>query len=70
MTWFGDSLKILVPPRAKALAEKKSHTMFHRFRQAKFDNSGVMLSSSQFFILLQLPQKIKLASKVVKIDSK
>jgi hypothetical protein len=40
MTWFGDSLKILVPPRSKALAEKKSHTMFYRFRQAKFDNSG------------------------------
>ncbi len=42
--------------------------MFRRFRQAKFDNSSSILSSSQFLLLLQLPQKIKLAFKVVKID--
>ncbi len=29
-----------------------------------------ILSSSQFLILPQLPQKIKLASEVVKVDSK
>jgi hypothetical protein len=29
-----------------------------------------ILSSSQFSILPQLPQKMKLASKVIKIDSK
>jgi hypothetical protein len=37
--------------------------------QAKFDNGGSILSSSQFLLLPQLPQKMKLASKVVKIDS-
>jgi hypothetical protein len=36
----------------------------------KFDNGGLILSSSQFSLLTQLPQKIKLASKVAKIDSK
>jgi hypothetical protein len=43
---------------------------FHGFSKAKFDNGGSILSSSQFLILPQLPQKIKLASKVVKVDSK
>ncbi len=33
-------------------------------------NGGSILSSSQFLILPQQPQKIKLASKVVKVDSK
>jgi hypothetical protein len=46
------------------------YRVFHRFRQAKFDNGGSILSSSQFLLLPQLPQKMKLASKVVKIDSK
>jgi hypothetical protein len=36
----------------------------------KSANGGSILSSSQFSILPQLPQKIKLASKVVKDDSK
>jgi hypothetical protein len=40
------------------------------FSRAKSANSGSILSSSQFLILPQLPQKIKLTSKVVKIDSK
>jgi hypothetical protein len=44
--------------------------VFHQFRQAKFANGGSILSSSQFSILLQLPQKMKLASKMVKIDPK
>jgi hypothetical protein len=43
---------------------------FHRFRQAKFDKGGLILSLSQFLLLPQLPQKMKLASKVVEIDSK
>ncbi len=34
------------------------------------DNGGSILSLSEFLLLLQLPQKIKLASKVVKLDSK
>ncbi len=37
---------------------------------AKSANGGSILSSSQFLILPQLPRKIKLASKVVKVDSK
>jgi hypothetical protein len=41
-----------------------------QFRQAKSANGGSILSSSQFLILLQLPSKMKHASKVVKVDSK
>jgi hypothetical protein len=44
--------------------------VFHRFRQAKFAYGGSILSSSQFLLLPQLPQKMELASKVVKIGSK
>ncbi len=44
------------------------YTVFYQFREAKFCNGGSILSSSQFLILPQLPQKIKLASKVVKVD--
>jgi hypothetical protein len=39
-------------------------------RQAKFANGGLILSLSQFSILPQLPQKMKLVSKEVKIDPK
>ncbi len=45
------------------------YSVFHRFRQAKFDNAGSILSSSQFSLSLSR-LKMKLASKVVKIDSK
>jgi len=45
-------------------------TVFQGFSKAKSANGGSILSSSQFLILPQLPQKIKLASKVVKVDSK
>ncbi len=44
--------------------------MFHRFRQPKFAYGGSILSSSQFLLLPQLPQKTALTSKLVKIDSK
>jgi hypothetical protein len=44
--------------------------MYLGFRQVKFDNGGLILSSRQFLLLPQLPQKMKIASKVVKIDSK
>jgi hypothetical protein len=37
---------------------------------AKFDNGGSILSSSQFFAIALLPQTMKLASKVVEIDTK
>ncbi len=45
-------------------------SVFQGFSKAKFANGGSILSSSQFSILPQLAQKIKLASKVVKIDTK
>jgi hypothetical protein len=44
--------------------------VFHRFRQAKFDYGGLVLSLSQYLLLPQLPQKVELTSKVVKVDSK
>jgi hypothetical protein len=43
---------------------------FHRFGHAKFPDDGSILGSSQFLILPQLPPKILLNSKVVKIDPK
>ena len=43
---------------------------FHRFGQIKFVYGGPVLGSSQFLLLLQLPPKMMLASKMVKIDSK
>jgi hypothetical protein len=46
------------------------YSVFQGFSKAKSANGGSILSSSQFLILPQLPQKIKLASKVVKVDSK
>jgi hypothetical protein len=48
----------------------KLYSVFQGFSKAKSANGGSILSSSQFLILPQLPQKIKLASKVVKVDSK
>jgi hypothetical protein len=48
----------------------KLYSVFQVFRQAKSANGGSILSSSQFLLLPQLPQKIKLALKVVKVDSK
>ncbi len=47
-----------------------TYSVFQGFRQAKSANGGSILSSSQFLILPQLPQRMKLASKVVKVDSK
>jgi hypothetical protein len=35
----------------------KLYSVFHRFRQAKFANDGLILSLSQFTIRPQLPQK-------------
>ncbi len=48
----------------------RSYSVFQGFSKAKSANGGSILNSSQFLILPQLPRKIKLASKVVKIDSK
>ncbi len=47
-----------------------SYSVFHRFKQAKFENGGLTFSSSKFSILPQLPQKMEFASKGVKADSK
>jgi hypothetical protein len=47
-----------------------SYSVFQGFSLAKFAYGGSILSSSQFLILPQLPQKMKLKSKVVKIDPK
>jgi hypothetical protein len=46
----------------------KFYSVFHRFRQAKFDNGGWILSSSQDLLSPLQPQKMKLTSKVVKFD--
>jgi hypothetical protein len=46
------------------------YSVFQGFSKAKFANGGSILSSSQFSILPQLAQKMKLTSKVVKVDSK
>jgi hypothetical protein len=45
-------------------------SVFQGFSKAKFSFGGSILSSSQFLILPQLPQKMKLTSKVVKIEQK
>jgi hypothetical protein len=47
-----------------------AYSVFQGFRQAKSANGSSILSLSQFLILPQLPQKMKLASKVVKVNSK
>ncbi len=47
-----------------------SYRVFPRFGQAKFPYGSSVLGSSQFSILPQLPPKILLNSKVVKIDPK
>jgi hypothetical protein len=49
---------------------KKFYSVFQGFSKAKSANGGLILSLSQFLILPQQPQNIKLASKVVKVNSK
>jgi hypothetical protein len=48
---------------------EKTYSVFQRFGQAKFPYGGAILSLSQFLPMPPLPQKIKHALKVVKIDS-
>jgi hypothetical protein len=48
----------------------KTYSVFQGFSIDKSANGGSISSLSQFLILPQLPRKIKLTSKVVKIDSK
>jgi hypothetical protein len=51
-----------------AIIKTSLYSVLRRFMQAKFDNGGSILSSSLF--MTQLPKKIRLASEMVKIDSK
>jgi len=56
-----------------ALRQSKSNQIyraFHGFWQGKFTDGGLVLGLSQFLILPQLPPKIMLDSKLVKIDPK
>ncbi len=56
-----EPLRVLWVPRLR------TYSVFQGFRQAKSANGASILSLSQFLILPQLPQKMKLASKVVKV---
>ncbi len=71
---MGDRVsKFMVDPFLKRFLQIivfAGYSVFQGFSKAKFANGGSILSSSQFSILPQLAQKMKLASKVVKIDSK
>jgi hypothetical protein len=57
-------------PFFTTLLTENPYSVFHRFWQAKFAYGGSIVSSSQFWLLHQAPQKMALAIKVVKIDSK
>jgi hypothetical protein len=59
-----------VRKRLRQVRKKERYSVFHRFRKAKFAYGYSILSSSQFSILPQLAQKMKLASKLGKIDPK
>ena len=63
------SLKISSSNKSR-VQESQSYRAFHRFGQTQIADSGLVLGSSQCSFLSQLPQKMTLASKVVKIDSK
>jgi hypothetical protein len=54
----------------KGLTLVGKYRVFRRFKQAKFDNGGSILSSSQSLLLPQLPEKMKVTSELVKIESK
>jgi hypothetical protein len=61
--FFPDSCK-------QILCIRYTYSVFQGFRQSKSANGSLILSLSYFLILPQLPQIMKLASKVVKVDSK
>jgi hypothetical protein len=63
-------IKISQSDYAKILPSPFEPTEFHQIRQDKFENGGYIFSSSQILLLSQLPQKTKLTSKVIKINSK
>ena len=53
-----------------SMQKKLRNSVYHGFTQDEICNGGSALGSSQFLLLPQLPQKMTLASKLVKIDSK
>ena len=61
--------KLRANPIEEIWSALKSYRAFDRFVQAKFAYGGPVLGLSQFSILPQLPQKMMLASKVVKFNS-
>jgi hypothetical protein len=54
----------------RAISSNWFYRAFYRFGQTKFIDVGSVLGSSQFSILPQLPLKMMLGLKVVKINSK
>jgi len=50
--------------------ESRTYKVFHRFGQAKFAYCGSILGSNKFTLLPQLPLKIMLNLKLVKIGTK
>jgi len=50
--------------------QSSKYRAFHGFGQGKFANGGLILDSSKFKLLPQLPLKTMLGIKVVKINSK
>ncbi len=46
------------------------YSVFHQFRQVKFDFGGSIVSLRQFLLMPQQPLKMTLALKVVKMKSK
>jgi len=52
------------------IAILRNYRVYHGFGQAKFACGGSILGSSQFTLLPQLPQKMMLGLKVVKINLK
>jgi hypothetical protein len=54
----------------EATRKNGKYSVFQGYSLAKFAYGGSILSLSQFLILPQLPQKMKLKSKVVKINPK
>ena len=57
------------PTKQRYLMEQY-YRAFHRFGPAKIANGGLVLGSSRFLLLPQPPQKMMLASNVVKIVSR
>jgi len=51
------------------MTKKEYFTDLDMLNLIKFDYGGLFLGSSQFSVLLQLPQKMMLTSKEVKSDS-